>query len=152
MRPVLKYASVVWDPHQRHLKSTLEMVHVLKYLCPGGSAPARKPEVHEKVRQDLHDVQNHERSCQRKPCCRSARAQKPQLEGTQIPTPSPPLQNRHTCIPPISNPTLELCPHRCSISRDSACLQNCTVGLDGRTCLIVIRISFFLTCFNCTTK
>ena len=26
MRPVLEYASVVWDPNQQRLKSTLEMV------------------------------------------------------------------------------------------------------------------------------
>ena len=26
VHPVLEYASVVWDPHQHHLKSTLEMV------------------------------------------------------------------------------------------------------------------------------
>ena len=26
VRPMLEYASVVWDPHQQHLKSTLEIV------------------------------------------------------------------------------------------------------------------------------
>ena len=40
-----------------------------------------------------------------------------------------------TFLLPMSNPTLELCPHRCSISSDSTCLQSCTDELAGRTCL-----------------
>ena len=46
-----------------------------------------------------------------------------------------------------------LCPYRFSISRDSTCLQNGTDGLDGRTCLISIRISgCFRPVCNSTTK
>ena len=121
----------------------------LKCLCPGSSTPARKPAVPENIRQGLHNVQNHERSCWCKPICRSAGAQVLQLQGAQIPTPCPSLQNRHVpaFVLPISNLTLELYPHRCSTSRDSTSLQNCTDRLDGRKCLTVIRISDFLTCF-----
>ena len=61
----------------------------------------------------------------------------------------PKLQNRQmpAFILPISNSTLELCPHRCSISQDSACLQNCTNRLNGRMCLIAIGISEFSNLF-----
>ena len=52
----------------------------LECRCPGGSAPLRKPAVQENVRQGVHDVQNHERSCRRKPRCWSAGVQKPQLQ------------------------------------------------------------------------
>ena len=78
------------DPYQRQLKvhnggnaMTVSMLHPwwpqphLTCLHPRGSAPARKPAVHKTVRQGLQDVQNHEWSCWQKPCCRSARAQKP---------------------------------------------------------------------------
>ena len=46
VRPVLEYASVVWDPHQQHLKSTLEMVQrrsaycILRDFSPMSSASA----------------------------------------------------------------------------------------------------------------
>ena len=115
----------------------------VKVLCPGGSAPARKPVVQENVRQSLQDVQNHERSCGRKAHCRSAGTQKLQLQGAQIPTSLPPLENRSVpaFLLPIGIPTVELCPYRCSISRDSTCLQIGTDRLDGSTCLVTIRIS-----------
>ena len=119
----------------------------LKCLCLGASAPARKPAVQENVRQGLHNVQNRELSCRRKSCCRSAQPQKPQLQGAQIP--SLPLQDRHVpaFLPPIGNLSLKLCLHRCSIRRDSTCLQNCTDGLDGKTCLITITISHYYPVF-----
>ena len=117
---------------------------------PNSSQSARKPAVQKSARQGLHNVQHHEWTFQHTPCCRSAWAQKPPLQGAQIP--SPPHKNRHTPAfrLPISNQTLELCPHGCSISRDSTCLQNCTARLDGRMCQITIRISdvvFFLNLF-----
>lgn len=67
----------------------------LKRLCAGGSTPAGKPAVQEIVRQGLHDVQDREWTCLCKPCCRFTQAQNLQLQGAQIPTPSPPLENWH---------------------------------------------------------
>ena len=124
----------------------------LKRLCPDGSAPARIPAVQENVRQGLQDAQKHEQSCWLKPCCRSARPQKPQLLGAQIQIPSYSKSTtpKQTCTIPISNLTLE--PHRRSICCDSTCLQNCTDKLD-RTCLITSRISDFSIYFRlCTTN
>ena len=71
-----------------------------------------------------------------KPITRSSR-------GEQISTASPPLQSRHVraFVLPNGSPALELCPHRCSVSHDSTCLQNCTDGLTGRMCLNPISIS-----------
>ena len=47
----------------------------------------------------------------------------------------------------ISNPTLELCSHRFSLSCDPTCLQFCTKWMSGRTGLITIRISVILNQF-----
>ena len=44
VKPVLEYTAVVCDPHQQHLKSSLEMVqrrsaqHILHYFSPTSSA------------------------------------------------------------------------------------------------------------------
>ena len=119
----------------------------LKRLFPGGSTLAGKPS-NQSVRL-LHDVQNHGRTSWCKPRCRSTRARKPQLQRSQIPTLSLPLQNWHVpaVVLPIGNPTLELSPHRCSISHDSVYLQICIEEFDGRTCLVAIMISDFLNLF-----
>ena len=77
------------------------------------------------------------------PRIRNSRGHKYQL---QVPN-----SRTDTFILPISNPTLELCPHRSSISCDCTCLQNCTHRWDGRMRLIKINIcDFFKPVFNST--
>ena len=154
----------MWDPHQQHLKSTLEMVQrrsarrILHDLSPTSSASDLVAQL------QLGNLQSGRTSGK---VCRmyktmtslvdvnsAAGLLEPRNSSSRrvrIPTPSPPPQNRHApaFLLSIGNPTLELCPHRCSVSRDSTCPQNCTEQLDGRTCLLTIRISdIFLTCFN----
>ena len=104
-------APVVWPPLPTSAASevhfgdgaiTFSLPHpsglppLLKCLCLGGSAAARKPVVQEKVKQSLHDVQNCERSCQCKLCRRSARTQKPLFQGAQTATPKSPIPEQDT--------------------------------------------------------
>ena len=98
------------------------------------------------------NVQNHEKTCLCKLCCRSTPTHKLQLQGRHTSTQNPLLQNGHILafVLPIDTPTLEL---RCCISSDTTCHQICTDWLDGRMCLIMIRISdFFNPLFNYTTS
>ena len=84
----------------------------LKYICPGGSAPARKPAVQENARQGLHDVQNNEQSCWCKPCCRCAQVQKLQLQlestntNPKAPTPEQTSTWMHTIYQQSNSGTL----------------------------------------------
>ena len=143
--------SATSEVHIRDDATTISQLHPswlqpnLQCLCRGGPAPTRKSALQENVRQGLHDVHNNERSCRHKPHCRSGWALKLQLQGNTntnaIKSPTP--QQTCTC-----NPTLELCPHRCSISCDSTCFQNSADRLDGRTYLITISITqWFLNQF-----
>ena len=139
-----------------HQKSTLEMVQqqsvdrILHDLSPTWSASALVAQLQLENLQfwrtsDKVCMMDKIMNCQRKPWRKCAQAQKLQLQEAQIATPSLSLQNRHVpvFILPIGDPTLELCPHKCAISCDSTGLQNCTDGLDGRRCLIAIRINDF---------
>ena len=164
--PVLEYASVVWDPHQQHLKSTLEMVQqqsarrILHDSSPTSSASAL---VTQRQLEKLQSRRTSDKVCMMykimnslvdvnptagllEPRIRNSRGHKYQLQV-------PKLQNRQmpAFILPISNSTLELCPHRSSISCDCTCLQNCTHRWDGRMRLIKINIcDFFKPVFNST--
>ena len=160
-----EYASVVWDPHQQHLKSTLEMVQspstrrILHDLRPTSSAsdllaqpqtenlPSRSTSdkvcTTYKIMKGLADVN---------PAAGLLESRHHSSRRVQIPAPSPPPHHHsRTDIPafvlPIRRPTLEPCPCWCSVSSDSSCRRNCSDGLYGRTCLNAIRISDFSTCF-----
>ena len=93
------------EVHIRDNTTTVILPHLsrlqphLKCLCPGGSAPARKPAVQENVRQGLHDVQNYERSCRRKPplqVCWSPNTAAPGGASTYSKSPTP--EKTRTCI------------------------------------------------------
>ena len=143
-------ASVVWDPHQQQLKSTLERWHnegqpaasFMTLAPPQVTLPWFAAQLQLK---NLQSSRMSDKVCMMykimngfvniEPCCRSARGQKPQLQGAQMPTPKSPTQEQTcTCILiPIRNPALEICPHRWSISHDSTCLQICTDRMDGHS-------------------
>ena len=152
----------MWEPHQQHLKSTMEMVQrqsarrILHDFSPTSSASALV------TKRQLEKLQSRRTSDK---VCRMYMT----MNGLVDVNSAESLLGYRNCFPRgtdtnFKSPTSEytcsysLTSHQQSdsgtlsprypISRDSTCLLICTDGLDGRTCLITIRISdLFKTCF-----
>ena len=138
MRSAQQYAFVVWDPRQQHLKSTLEMVQrrsarrILRDVSPTSSASAQVVQLQlenlqsgrtsnkvcmvYKIMNGLVDVEP--AAGQLQPGTRSSREHRYQLQ-----VPHSRTDTYAAFLLPIRLRNSRY--QRCSISRDSTCLQVC---------------------------
>ena len=126
--PVLQYTSVVWDSHQQHLKSTLEMMQpwsacgILHDFSPTSSASALVAQLQ---LENLQSSWTSDKVCtmykimnellDTNPAAGLFELRNYSSRGHKYQLLSPPFQNWHVpvFVLPIGNLMLELCPHRC---------------------------------------
>ena len=146
VRPVLQYALVVCDPHQPHQKSTVEMVpqqsacHILCDLSFTSDASALVAQL---LIENLQSRRMSAKVCMMHKIIISLVNVKPKADLLEPGNSScrenrcqlQVLHSRTDSIPafllPISKLTLELCPHRCSISSQPVTLPAFRFALTG---------------------